>query len=71
MISKIDQAIVKREQENDENPLFEECVQHLEFCKRKCQAFGREEYMQVGKNYIHELKNITSVVDMLITLILH
>lgn len=51
MISKIDQAIVKREQDDDEDPLFEECLQHLEFCKRKCQAFGREEDLQVGKLY--------------------
>ncbi|XP_048740917.2 NACHT and WD repeat domain-containing protein 2-like [Ostrea edulis] len=62
MISKIDQAIVKRELDDDEDPLFEECLQHLEFCKRKCQAFGREDELQKIKNYVQGASKYPYVV---------
>ncbi|XP_061179023.1 NACHT and WD repeat domain-containing protein 2-like [Saccostrea echinata] len=52
MMTMIDKAIVEREQESKREPLLEECLQHLEFCRKKSQAFGRVEDLQKIKSYL-------------------
>lgn len=49
MMKIIGSAISKRENAGTQEPLLQECLQHLEFCQRKSQAFGRSEDLQVER----------------------
>ena len=48
MTQRIDAAIAQREAISVQDPLLQECVQHLEFCQVKSQAYGRSEDLQVS-----------------------
>ena len=48
MTQRIDAAIAEREAISVQDPLLQECVQHLEFCQAKSQAYGRSEDLQVS-----------------------
>lgn len=49
MMKMIGSAISKRENAGTQEPLLQECLQHLEFCQRKSQAFGRSDDLQVER----------------------
>ncbi|XP_062607183.1 uncharacterized protein LOC134268973 [Saccostrea cucullata] len=52
MLTMIDKAIVEREKEFKREPMLEECLQHLEFCRKKSRAFGRDQDLQKIKSYL-------------------
>lgn len=49
MMKMIGSAINKKENAGTQEPLLQECLQHLEFCQRKSQAFGRSDDLQVER----------------------
>ncbi|XP_053376600.1 NACHT domain- and WD repeat-containing protein 1-like [Mercenaria mercenaria] len=51
MTGMIDKSIAEKEKVND--PLIEECIQHIRFCQSKCEGFaGRKETLEQIKSYL-------------------
>uniref|UniRef100_K1Q937 Uncharacterized protein n=1 Tax=Magallana gigas TaxID=29159 RepID=K1Q937_MAGGI len=62
MMKMIGSAINKRENAGTQEPLLQECLQHLEFCQRKSQAFGRSDDLQKIKAYLEGTSSLPFVV---------
>ncbi len=55
MVSMIDDAVTKEKDVLITNPLHDEILQHLSFCKTKCDGFqGREDILDQVKSYIEK-----------------
>lgn len=64
MTKMIGSAINKRENARTQEPLLQECLQHLEFCQRKSQAFGRGDDLQVeGQRCLNSWISVVVIIE--------
>lgn len=64
MMKMIGSAINKKENAGTQEPLLQECLQHLEFCQRKSQAFGRSDDLQVeGQRCLNSWISVEVIIE--------